>query len=134
MSGMPSHMILRIYLAVGFGGMIGAMGRYGISALFGSSAGFPYATLTTNLIGCFLLSFLLHHNLIKRKLSPEVFTGLGTGIIGSFTTFSTFAVETIELWNENVLLAATYVFLSIIAGLAFSYGGFKLANRKQVTA
>lgn len=122
----------KVYLAVGVGGMIGAIGRYSISFLFNSNAGFPYATLTVNLIGCFLLSFLVNDKSIKQRLAPSIFTAFGTGIIGAFTTFSTFAVETIELWDTNALIAISYIFLSVCGGLFCCYGGYKLATRNQV--
>lgn len=124
---------MKIYLAVGIGGMIGASGRYGISILFWANSGFPYATLIANLLGCFLFSFLLNHDSIKRNLSPEVFAALGTGMIGAFTTFSTFAVETVELSDVSILLAGSYIVLSILGGLLFCYLGFKLALKKRVT-
>jgi len=123
---------IKLYIAVGVGGMIGATCRYGISNLFeGSYDSFPYATFTVNLIGCFLLSFLTNHAIIKRKLSPELFTALGTGMIGAFTTFSTFAVETIELSYSHPFMAISYVLLSILVGLVFCYGGYQLAGGKQ---
>ncbi len=123
---------IKLYIAVGIGGMIGAICRYGISNLFeGSYHSFPYATFTVNLFGCFLLSFLTNHANIKRKLSPEVFTAVGTGIIGAFTTFSTFAVETIKLSDAQPFMAFAYVLLSILGGLVFCYGGYQLAGRKR---
>lgn len=122
---------LKLYLAVGIGGMIGAVGRYSVSVMFDGSNGFPYATLTVNLIGCFLLSFLTNHSIIKRKLSPEIFTALGTGMIGAFTTFSTFAVETIEMADSHPFMALGYVLLSIVGGLVFCYSGMKVAKGKR---
>ncbi|WP_234028544.1 fluoride efflux transporter CrcB [Lentibacillus sp. Marseille-P4043] len=122
----------RLYLAVGIGGMFGAIGRYGISLLFPTNGGFPYATLIANLIGCYLLSFLLNQRTIKQKLSPELFTALGTGIIGAFTTFSTFAVETIELWQSNQFQSFIYIFVSIFGGLGYCYLGFMSAREREV--
>ncbi|MFD1849459.1 fluoride efflux transporter CrcB [Oceanobacillus bengalensis] len=119
----------RIYIAVGIGGMIGALLRYAISMILAGDYVFPYATLITNFIGCFLLSFLLNHSSIRSKLRDDVFTGLTTGLIGAFTTFSTFAVETIELWNENVLFALLYTGISMIGGLAFCFMGFMLSTK-----
>lgn len=121
-----------IYLAVGLGGMIGAVSRYGISFFIPSVNGFPYATLLANLIGCFLLSFLLNQSAIKRKLSPELFAAIGTGMIGSFTTFSTFMVETVTLYNSTFMLAISYVGISILGGLFFCFIGYRLATRKRV--
>lgn len=131
---MHERMNRKLYFMVGLGGMIGSTGRYGTSLLFDANIGFPFATLTVNLIGCFFLSFLLNHPIIKRKLSPDVFTALGTGMIGSFTTFSTFAVETVTLWHTSPAPALIYVFLSVCGGLGFCYGGYKLAPRNQVVS
>lgn len=124
-------MRFRLFVLIGIGGMIGALARYSISIIFAGIDGFPYATLVVNLIGCFLLSYLLSGDKIKRKLSPEIRIALGTGVIGSFTTYSTFALETVELWSNHVLLALTYMIFSICGGLAFCYIGYKLANRGQ---
>ncbi|RDW18671.1 fluoride efflux transporter CrcB [Oceanobacillus arenosus] len=125
-------MIRKTYLAVAIGGIIGAVGRYSISVLF-SGTGFPYATLTVNFIGCFFLSFLMNHDAIKKKLPPEVFTALTVGVISSFTTFSTFAVETIELLTSSLGLAITYIIISVLGGLICCYIGFMIAARKQVS-
>ena len=122
----------KLYIAIGIGGMIGAIGRYGISVVFVTASTLPYATLTANLIGCFLLSFLLNNDNIKQMLAPKIHTAISVGIIGSFTTFSTFAIETIELWNNNGLFAVIYIVSSICGGLGFCYCGYKLATRKQV--
>lgn len=124
-------MTIRLFVLIGIGGMIGALARYSFSIIFAGMDGFPYATLVVNLIGCFLLSYLLNYDKIKQRLSPEIRVALSTGVIGSFTTFSTFALETIELWSNHGLLALTYMFLSICGGLAFCYIGYKLANRGQ---
>lgn len=122
-----------MYLAIGFGGMVGAVCRYGISYFIPvEDGGFPYATLTANFIGCLLLSFLLNQPAIKQKLSPELFAAIGTGVIGSFTTFSTFMVETVTLSESTITLAVSYVAISILGGLCFCYIGYWLATRKRV--
>src|SRR5699024_12508053 len=117
-------------LAVGIGGILGAMGRYTVSLLFTSSTDFPFATLTVNLIGCFFLSYLLNNEQIKSRLKPEAFIALSTGLICSFTTFSTFSVVTIELMTRNFFLAAFFVVISVFGGLGLCYLGFKVAYRR----
>lgn len=124
-------MKFRLFIFIGIGGMIGAIGRYSISIIFNEVNGFPYATLITNLMGCFLLSFLLNYEKVKQKLSAEIHAALSTGIIGSFTTFSTFSLETVQLWNNHLWLAFIYILLSICGGLCFCYIGFKIALRGQ---
>src|SRR5699024_12007511 len=66
------------------------------------------ATFTVNMMGCFLLSFLLNNKQFKTKVNPKIFLGLSTGLIGSFTTFSTFSIETIELLGASFFLATFY--------------------------
>lgn len=129
---MHKRMIMKQYVAIGIGGMVGAIARYSLSILLVNNNGFPYETLIANLIGCFLLSFLLHHEMIKKKLPKEIFTAISVGVIGSFTTFSTFAVETMMLWYKQPLIAMTYIMISIFGGLLFCYAGYRLAKRKQV--
>lgn len=124
---------IKLYIAIGIGGMIGATGRYGLSLLFYNNS-FPFGTLIANLAGCFLLSFLMHHAIWKKQLPSWLITAFGTGMIGGFTTFSTFAIETIELWNSSFFLAFVYVMISIFGGLAFSFFGYRVAGRKRVSA
>lgn len=127
-------MKLNIYVAVGIGGIIGSICRYSISVVFASVQGFPFGTLTANLIGCFVLTFLSYKLVLKNKISPVLFTAATTGIIGSFTTFSTFSVETIQLFSINQLLAIVYIISSLVGGLLFCYLGFISASGKLVKA
>ena len=114
-------------LAVGLGGAIGAMLRFYISEIIVYDGGFPLATLTANLLGCFLLSFLLSGGLLQHH--PRVKLALATGLLGSFTTFSTFSYETVMLVNNGLFnLALLYICLSILGGLGCSLIGFKLAK------
>ena len=129
---MPKRMSVKLFLFVGAGGMLGTGGRYCISLLFGDTDGYPFATLTVNLIGCFLLPFLLNHPNVKQKLAPELLTALTVGLIGSFTTFSTLAVETARLWNESVAMAIGYIMISFLIGLALCFLGYRISTRKQV--
>lgn len=118
----------RIYIAIGVGGMFGAVGRYSISLLLSNTL--PYATLFANLLGCFLLTFLLNQESIKSKLSPEVWLALTIGMIGSFTTFSTFMIEVVHLWQIGVFFSLIYLLTSLFGGLFLCFLGYKLARRK----
>lgn len=121
-----------LYIYVGFAGAVGALARYGLGLLvdsFGTSP-FPVATLLINLLGSFLLGWLTHRFLQAGKPSPQIVTIIGTGMIGSFTTFSTFSVETIRLVeNGYALLAVSYVFLSITLGLWSSWFGYHIGTK-----
>ncbi|WP_214701047.1 MULTISPECIES: fluoride efflux transporter CrcB [unclassified Exiguobacterium] len=118
-----------LYIYVGLAGAVGALARYGLGLLVDSfeTSPFPVATLFINLIGSFLLGWLTHQFLQAGKPSPQIVTIVGTGMIGSFTTFSTFSVETIQLVeNDHALLAVAYVFLSITLGLWSSWFGYRI--------
>lgn len=128
---MQHSLRLSLILLVGMGGIIGATARYTVSSLFAGVDGFPYATLLVNLIGCFFLSWLLSSYSLLEKLGKDAVTALGTGVIGSFTTFSTFAVETIELGQTKVSLAIFYVLVNIFGSLLLCYIGYKLAVKRR---
>ncbi|MFB9768518.1 fluoride efflux transporter FluC [Lactiplantibacillus modestisalitolerans] len=72
------------------------------------------STLIVNLVGAFLLSFITTGLPAKLPVSPTLMTGLSTGLIGSFTTFSTFSVETLQLIQSgHSVLASGYLALSL---------------------
>lgn len=119
---------MRLFFLIGVGGMIGAVARYAVSLTFVGHEGFPFATLITNFIGCFLLAFLLNNNYVRQKCSMQTRTALTTGIIGSFTTFSTFALETAKLWDAQIFVAIGYILLSIFGGIIFCYIGYRVAT------
>ncbi len=127
-------LIVKIYFAVGIGGVIGSSVRYLISLLLHSNSfiGFPWATLFVNVTGAFLLSFILFHPTIKTKLAPAIFTALTTGVIGSYTTFSTITVEVVMLFHTNSFSSIIYLLLTIFVGLLASYLGYKFAHRLTV--
>lgn len=122
-----------LYVYVGLAGALGALARYGVGIGMHTlwTGTFPLGTLTVNLIGSFLLGWLTHYLFRTGRLSPMVVTALGTGFIGSFTTFSTFSVETIVMIESgNLIGALTYVTLSIVLGLFSSWLGYKLGRKR----
>ncbi|KGX84388.1 fluoride efflux transporter CrcB [Pontibacillus marinus] len=121
---------MHIYIAIFLGGCLGAIGRYSISLWIENLHPFPFETLVVNLMGCFLLTYLMTQPVFTSKLSRPVQVGLGTGVIGSFTTFSTFSTETINLWMDHEpLLAFFYVLFSIVGGLLLSWTGYKVGQK-----
>jgi CrcB protein len=104
---------------VAAGGAIGASARYltnvGLGRLLGT--GFPWATLTVNVLGSFLMGLLVV--LLAHKDATRLAPFLMTGILGGFTTFSAFSLDTIALWERGqALLAAAYVAGSVVLSLA----------------
>ena len=121
---------MKVYVAVGIGGIIGSILRYLISTLFWTEqlASFPWATYIANITGACLLTFILFQPFFVQKLSPSVFVGVTTGLIGSYTTFSTLILEVTILINHDISLALLYTFATIFGGLLASYSGYLVAQ------
>ncbi|MEK3857037.1 fluoride efflux transporter FluC [Cytobacillus sp. FSL H8-0458] len=117
-----------VYILVGAAGFLGAALRYSMGVLFfQESAVFPFATLTVNLLGSFLLAWLTTGLMVRFSLPAHIKTALGTGFVGSFTTFSTLSVETAALFlNGKTVLAVLYIAASIFGGLWMSRLGFQV--------
>ncbi|MEO3927416.1 fluoride efflux transporter CrcB [Micromonosporaceae bacterium B7E4] len=106
-----------VFAAVALGGALGAAGRYGLAVLWPRApTGVPWATLLTNLSGCALIGLLMR--LVTTAAAPHrlVRPFLGTGILGGFTTFSTYAVETRGLLAAGRPGAAVGYLLGTLAG------------------
>ncbi|MCP4581121.1 MAG: fluoride efflux transporter CrcB [candidate division Zixibacteria bacterium] len=109
-------------LIIGLGGFIGAISRYTLSGavhrIMGES--FPYGTLVVNVLGCLLLGGLIYFIEDRAIIGPNLRLFLTIGILGAFTTFSTFGYETFQLMRDGQLgltlanLGAN-VFLGVIA-------------------
>lgn len=107
------------------GGGLGAALRWLIAQWMGTSAeGFPMATLSANLIGCFLIGVLSSFIL---ELDPKWSLFLMVGLLGGFTTFSSFGLEFIQLYEAGKLkLAFSYVLLSNLFGLLLVVLGMRV--------
>ncbi|SIQ74920.1 camphor resistance protein CrcB [Haladaptatus litoreus] len=120
MSVQQSHALKRLepVLLIAVGGFLGAVLRYAVSdALPG---GFPWGTLFVNVAGSFALGVLLYEAHLADRLSPETRLVIGTGFLSSFTTYSTFAVQTAGLSPMFAVLnvGANYIlgFLAVLLG------------------
>lgn len=112
-------------------GALGAVGRYLSSSwaqrLFGES--FPYGTLLVNVVGCFLLGYLMHVGESAKFLSESLRLGLAVGLLGALTTFSTFGYETfVKLESGQYGLALTNIAANMLIGLAAVWAGISLAR------
>jgi fluoride exporter len=118
-------MLLKNFLLVGLGGMVGSMLRYACYLLIPAGS-FPLATFTVNIVGSFAIGLLLgfagrtadQHNLQLL---------LATGLCGGFTTFSAFSADGIRLASEGKTgLLIVYACASVVLGMLATYGGYKL--------
>ena len=113
---------MKMLLAVAAGGALGAVARYlaASQVMQWLGAGFPYGTLTVNVVGSFILGLLTETMALAWSPSPELRALLVVGVLGAFTTFSTFSLDTILLIERHQwALAALYILVSV----AFSVGG-----------
>ncbi len=119
------------YIAIAIGGTLGCWARFAqtnlVQVVYGRD--FPYATLSINVIGSFLMGFLFIETLEQLTLSPALRTGILTGFLGGYTTFSTFEMETLLLAEGGEQLkAALYVLLSIALGFMGAFLGAYIAR------
>jgi len=110
------------YLLVFLGAGLGGMARHGINSMFlkmAGQAGFPFATLTINVVGSLLIGALVMLVSQYGGLPRHTQLFLATGVLGGFTTFSTFSLETVALLHRGQLAAAmVYVLVSVIGAVA----------------
>ncbi|UOQ46012.1 fluoride efflux transporter CrcB [Halobacillus salinarum] len=118
-----------VYLGVAIGGGIGALLRFLLTNALQTAESFPSGTLSANLIGCFLLSFLYEVFSKNTTLPPVIKTAITTGGIGAFTTFSTLIVDSNELFHQSYRLALLYLGTTIIGGLVMTTCGFAAGRR-----
>ena len=119
------------YVFIVLGAAVGAPLRYFVSVrVYDASSGdFPYATLVVNLTGCFLIGILATIAEERDVFSRDARLFLLVGLLGSYTTFSTFGWETLALLRANeVPQAFTYVGASAVGGLAAVWAGLIAAR------
>lgn len=122
---------MNMVLMAALGGAIGASGRYmvGVMAtrLFGIS--FPYGTLIVNIAGSFLMGLLVSLLAVRFSVSNEWRTFLAIGILGGFTTFSSFSLDFVYLLERKQLLAGSlYLGLSVTGSILALFWGLYLGR------
>ncbi|WP_044641072.1 fluoride efflux transporter FluC [Risungbinella massiliensis] len=108
-------------LAIGLGGILGTWLRYAAS-IFLTGQAFPWATLFVNVTGSLCLGYVTTR--VQKDIAKNFW---GTGVLGSYTTFSLFAVE---IWELPLLTAVLYTFASLFFGIFFAYIGLRWGRRK----
>ena len=119
-------------LYVGLGGFIGASLRYATGLFvgrFATEAQFPYGTFVVNMLGCLLIGFLAGFTDSRELLNDASRAFIFTGMLGAFTTFSTFSYETMGLLqNGQTSPALTNLGLQIILGLLAVWVGIQVSK------
>ncbi|MGM7698220.1 fluoride efflux transporter FluC [Microbacterium sp. A84] len=119
-------MTLRRLLLVVLGGMLGTAARLALGLMIPDAAGLPLATLAANVLGALLIGVLAAR--LPRSSERRVF--LATGILGGFTTYSAFAVGSIQALASAPMLAVLYALLTLVLGIAAVVLGMRLGRRR----
>lgn len=119
------------FLLICLGGAAGTGARYLLSVWIARTAGpgFPYGTLVVNLLGSFLLGLLMQLSLSTQAIGADTRLIIGTGVLGGFTTYSTFNYETLALLREDAwaiaMTNAAATFLGCLAAGALGVGAVR---------
>ncbi|GAB4129484.1 MAG: fluoride efflux transporter CrcB [Ignavibacteriales bacterium] len=117
---------------VGFGGFIGSVFRYLLSGFIqriSNQINFPIGTLSVNLIGCFIIGFLAGLSESRQLFSENYRAFIFIGILGGFTTFSTFGYEVFSFMRDGQFLSSfTNIFLHLFFSILLVWFGFSLAK------
>ncbi|SCX42948.1 CrcB protein [Klenkia marina] len=121
---------MRTALVVALGGVLGALSRWGVSLGLPHTPGtWPWATVTVNLTGCLVIGGLLAVLLARYPGHPWLRPFLATGVLGGYTTFSTFAVDVVQLVEAGRAgVAVAYLLVSVLGGLLAVVAGLLLGR------
>lgn len=112
---------------IGIGGAFGAIARFilneGISKLYVST--YPFAVLSINILGCFFIGLMLGLTSPIKDTSYYFFI---VGFLGSFTTMSAFTHQTLMIANSNLIMASSYIILTVVLSIAATYFGATLSK------
>ncbi|MDX2258004.1 MAG: fluoride efflux transporter CrcB [Hyphomicrobiaceae bacterium] len=125
---------MKLLLLAACGGAIGSAARYlvgvGMGRWLGVSAAFAWPTLVVNVVGCFLMGFLIETLALRLNGSQELRVFLATGVLGGFTTFSAFALDfSVLVGRKQELMAGLYVAASVGVSIVALYLGLWLARQ-----
>jgi CrcB protein len=119
-------------LAVAAGGVVGAVARYLVYIAVGHllGMGFPYATLIVNIVGSFVMGVLIELMALVWSTSMEMRLFLTTGILGAFTTFSSFSLDFAVLYERRAFaLCALYTLASFALSVGALFAGLHVVRR-----
>ena len=119
----PARTVLRRAVLVALGGMLGTAGRIGLGMLIPDAA---LGVLLANIVGALVLGVIT-----ARLPATDLRVFVGTGVLGGFTTYSAFAIDSVQLWASAPLLAVGYVGASLAGGIAAAALGLHLGRRRR---
>ena len=125
-------MDIRTLLFVAFGGMVGAVSRWGLLEILPNNSSWPWQIFIVNMIGSCVLGVVVSKPF--QRLSLRSISALATGLCGSFTTLSMFSLDLAELLRSNqISIAVTYLGSSIIGGLILFSLSHSFSNRVGIS-
>jgi len=114
-------------LLIGLGGSLGAISRYLLNEIVIKyiPTSFPTGILIVNIIGCLVIGLVLGNSMTSKD---HVYYFFAVGFLGSFTTMSAFSYQTIELFNTNILIACSYIILTLTLTILATYIGINFSK------
>ena len=114
-------------LLIGLGGFLGAISRYLLNevAIKHIPTNFPIGILIVNILGCLLIGLVLGNSMISKD---HFYYFFAVGFLGSFTTMSAFSYQVVELFNTNILIACSYIILTLTLTILATYIGINFSK------
>ena len=122
---------MREVILIGVAGALGAMSRYGLSIAANRlvSESLPFGTLAVNVIGCFLIGYIMHLGLVTDLIPATWRLALTVGFLGGLTTFSSFSYETVNLLQEGAWIGAVgNITANVVLGITATLAGLGLGR------
>ena len=114
-------------LLIGLGGFLGAISRYLLNELVIKHipTNFPIGILIVNILGCLFIGLVLGNSILTKN---HLYYFFAVGFLGSFTTMSAFSYQVIELFNTNILIACSYIILTLTLTILATYIGINFSK------
>jgi CrcB protein len=114
-------------LLIGFGGFLGATSRYLLNeaVIKYIPTNFPMGILIVNILGCLIVGLVLGNSMISKD---NLYYFFAVGFLGSFTTMSAFSYQAIQLFNTNILIACSYIILTLMLTILATYIGINFSK------
>ena len=114
-------------LLIGFGGFLGAISRYLLNeaVIKYIPTNFPTGILIVNILGCLVIGLVLGNSIMSKD---NLYYFFAVGFLGSFTTMSAFSYQAVQLFNTNILIACSYIILTLMLTILATYIGINFSK------